>query len=408
MASWDSTYLSSEGEGNGDSSDGEDYDRKTVAKHLGLFLATVVTVALAGAGFVGFNASLFPVVMPSWPDFLRGLLFSALLLGFLGVHEFGHFFAAMKHKVRVSLPYFIPIPLGIGTLGAVIRIKERIRDTRKMFDVGVAGPLAGLVVSLVILLYGFATLPDPSYIQNFEGHEAVKSYVAQNGVYPENPPQPASGEEGSQGTLMLGNTLLYSFLASFFENVPPMYEMYHYPFLFAGWLGLFFTALNLMPVGQLDGGHILYSLIGFRRHRTVARYTFAALTVLAGIELVPFIHLSLGDWDTSVGSLSWLIWAGGLYVLLRRAFHGDHRWVAPLMALSLTASAAWLYGWVGHLETNHSLIWGFWCAFIAYFVGIEHPPVQYERHLDPLRRRLGWFSMAVFLLCISPAPLYFV
>lgn len=385
------------------------YDGKTVFKHASLFVITVITVALAGAGFVGFNASLFPVVMPGMTDFLRGLLFAGLLLGFLGVHEFGHFFAAMRHKVRVTLPYFIPIPLGIGTLGAVIRIKEKINDTRKMFDVGVAGPLAGLVVSLAVLLYGFSTLPDPSYIQNFEGHEAVKSYVAQHGTYPDTPPPPPEDASGAEGqTLMLGNTLLYSFLASFFENVPPMYEMYHYPFLFAGWLGLFFTALNLMPLGQLDGGHILYSLIGFRRHRKVARYSFAGLTALAGIEAIPFIHASLGEWDTAMGSLSWLIWAGALFFLLRRAYHGNHRWIAPVLIFSLAASAAWLYGSVGHLDSTSSLIWVFWSGFIAWLVGIEHPPVQYERRLDPMRRRLGWFSMAVFLLCISPNPLYFV
>lgn len=385
------------------------YDGKTVFKHTSLFVITVITVALTGASFVGFNASLFPVVLPGMSDFLRGLLFAGLLLGFLGVHEFGHFFAAMRHKVRVTLPYFIPIPLGIGTLGAVIRIKEKINDTRKMFDVGVAGPLAGLVVSLAVLLYGFSTLPDPSYILNFEGHEAVKSYVAQHGTYPDSPPEPPEDAAGAGGqTLMLGNTLLYSFLASFFENVPPMYEMYHYPFLFAGWLGLFFTALNLMPVGQLDGGHILYSLIGFRRHRKVARYCFAGLTALAGIEAIPFIHTSLGEWDTAMGSLSWLIWAGALFLLLRRAYHGNPRWIVPVLIFSLAASAAWLYGSVGHLDTTSSLIWVFWSAFIAWLVGIEHPPVQYERRLDPMRRRLGWFSMAVFVLCISPNPLYFV
>ncbi len=397
----------------GEKSSGRDnpnhYDGKTIAKHTGLFLATVATVALTGASFVGFNVSLFPLVMPALGDFLRGLLFAGLLLSFLGVHEFGHFFAAMRHRVKVTLPYFIPVPLGIGTFGAVIRIKEKIDDTRKLFDVGVAGPMAGLVVSLAILLYGFATLPDPSYIQNFEGHEAVKNYVAQHGTYPEQPPEGAGQQQDGEGqVLMLGNTLLYGFLAGFFENVPPMYEMYHYPFLFAGWLGLFFTALNLMPVGQLDGGHILYSLIGFRKHREVARYCFAGVTALAGIEAIPFIHTSLGDWDTAMGSMSWLIWAVILFLLLRRAFHGDLRWIMPILTLSLLATAAWLYGMVGHLETNSSLIWVFWSGFIAWFVGIEHPPSRYERRLSAGRRRLGWFSMVVFLLCISPNPLYFV
>lgn len=135
-------------------------DTKTVLKHLGLFLITVLTVSLAGAGFVGFNPVPFPIALPTLTDFWRGLLFAGLLLGFLGVHEFGHYFAALYHNVKVTLPYFIPIPLGIGTVGAVIRIKQKINDTYKMFDVGASGPIAGFIVSLVVLIYGFSTLPD--------------------------------------------------------------------------------------------------------------------------------------------------------------------------------------------------------------------------------------------------------
>jgi membrane-associated protease RseP (regulator of RpoE activity) len=380
-----------------------EYDAKTILKHLGLFLLTFTSVSLLGASFVGYNAPLFPFIMPGLQDIYRGALFAALLLGFLGVHEFGHFFAAMYHKIRVTLPYFIPLPLGIGTMGAVIRIKQKINDTRKMFDIGIAGPLAGFVVSLVVLLYGFATLPGPDYINNFVGHEQVKQFVNMYGQYPD---QPLGSPSGS--TLIVGNTLLYSFLAQFFENVPPMWEMYHYPFLFAGWLGLFFTALNLVPVGQLDGGHILYSLIGFEKHRRVARICFAGLTILAGIESIPFIHISLGEWDGAYGSLSWIFWAGILFTLLRKAYDGDHRWIAPVLIVSLAASAAYLYGVVGSIETSSSLIWIVWSFFIAYVVRIEHPPSLYERELSTTRKALGWASMVVFVLCISPNPLYFI
>lgn len=378
-------------------------DTKTVLKHLGLFLITVITVSLAGAGFVGFNPSLFPVALPELSDFYRGLLFAGLLLSFLGIHEFGHYFAALYHNIKVTLPYFIPIPLGIGTVGAVIRIKQKINDTYKMFDVGAAGPLAGFVVSLVVLLYGFSTLPDASYIQNFAGHEAVKQYVAQHHVYP-----PAPLQETNGNILIVGNTLLYGFLASFFNNVPPMWEMYHYPFLFAGWLGLFFTALNLTPIGQLDGGHILYSLIGFKRHRTVARLFFTALITLAGIEAVPFIHLSLGDYDSAYGIFSWIIWAVVLYTLTRKAFHDDLKWILPVVGSTLAITAIYLYGMVGNITTSGSLIWVVWSFFIAYFVGIEHPPALRERELDPTRKFLGWLSMAIFILCISPNPLYLI
>lgn len=382
---------------------GNMYDTKTILKHLGLFLITFASVSLVGASFVGFEAPLFPFIMPSEQDFWRGVLFAGLLLGFLGTHEFGHFFAAIHHKIRVSLPYFIPIPLGIGTMGAVIRIKQKINDTRKMFDVGVAGPLAGFVVSLAILLYGFATLPDPSYINNFAGHGEVKDFVNSFGYFPETPPS-----EGSGNTLIVGETLLYIFLAQFFENVPPMWEMYHYPFLFAGWLGLFFTALNLMPVGQLDGGHILYSLIGFKKHRKVARICFGVLTVLAGIESIPFIHTFLGEWDTAAGGLSWLIWAGVLFLLLNRAYHKNLRWVMPVLITSMAAAAGYLYLVVGGIESSSSLIWIVWSFFIAFFVGVEHPPALYEHPLGRTRKTLGWLSMAIFVLCISPNPLYFI
>lgn len=382
----------------------KEFDTKTILKHLGLFLLTFASVSLVGASFVGFSPSLFPVIMPDAGDIWRGVLFASLLLSFLGVHEFGHFFAAQYHKIKVSLPYFIPIPFGIGTMGAVIRIKQKINDTKKMFDVGVAGPLAGFLVSLAVLIIGFSTLPDPSYINQFDGHEAVKEYVNTNGVYPEAPPE---GTEGN--VLIVGETLLYTFLAQFFENVPPMWEMYHYPFLFAGWLGLFFTALNLMPVGQLDGGHILYSLIGFEKHRLVARIAFGVLTVLAGIESIPFIHLTLEGWGWShpTGIYSWIIWAGVLLLLFNKAFHKDYQWITPALTISLAISAGYLYLITGSISTTGSLIWVVWSFFIAYFVRVEHPPAFYERPLSTTRKVLGWLSMAIFILCISPNPLYF-
>ncbi|MDZ7716627.1 MAG: site-2 protease family protein [Balneolaceae bacterium] len=380
------------------------YDKKTIFKHVALFLITFAMVSLAGASFVGFNPTLFPIALPGIEDFWRGALFAGLLLGFLATHEFGHFFAAIHHKIKVSLPYFIPIPLGIGTMGAVIRIRQKIHNSRKMFDVGAAGPLAGFVVSIAVLLIGFATLPDPSYINQFAGHEAVKEFVNNYGYFPEMPPGESTGQ-----TLIVGETLLYTLLAGFFENVPPMWEMYHYPFLFAGWLGLFFTALNLMPVGQLDGGHILYSLIGFEKQKLVARIAFGLLTILAGIEFIPFVHIFLGEWSHPTGFYSLVIWAGILFLLLRKGYHNEHTWIAPVLVISLISSAAYLFFQVDSLgSANSSLIWIVWCFFIAYFVGIEHPPVLNEEKLDPTRRFLGWLCMIIFVLCISPNPLYFI
>lgn len=368
-----------------------------IIKHTALFVVTFACVTFTGIIFVGQSADAGGL-LEMWP---QGALFAALLLGFLATHEFGHYFAAVYHKVRVTLPYFIPLPAGIGTMGAVIRIKEQIQSTKKLFDIGISGPIAGFVVSLVVLLYGFSTLPDPSFIENFGGHEAVIEHIEQTGTFPDEAPETPEGV----GSIIIGNTLLYSFMASFFDNVPPMYEMYHYPFLFAGWLGLFFTALNLMPIGQLDGGHILYSLIGFKKHQKAARICFGVLTLFAGIEAIPFLYIQFAEWLPGFEFSATIIWAGILFFLMWKAFHNSYKWIAPLWTVSLLGSVFYLYALGDGLSGGGSLIWVVWCFFLVYFVKIEHPPVIYEQHLSPRRRVLGWISMIVFILCISPSPI---
>ncbi len=374
---------------------------KAAIIHSLLFIATFLCVTFVGIFWVGHTANA-ETYWEMWP---QGALFAVLLLAFLGTHEFGHYFAAVYHKVKVTLPYFIPIPIGIGTLGAVIKIEERIRDTKKLFDIGIAGPIAGFVVSLIILIYGFATLPGPEFIENFDGHDAIIAHIQETGAFPDEPLDVPSPEEGA-AVIVLGNTILFSFLASFFDNVPPMYEMYHYPFLFAGWLGLFFTALNLTPIGQLDGGHILYSLIGFEKHKKVARVAFGGITALAGIEAIPFLFLNINEWFPGYGYASTLVWALVLLLLMRRAFYGEHTWIAPVWLASVAISVIYLLISNG-FEQAGSLIWVFWSFFLVFFVRIEHPPVLFEQPLSPARRRLGWISMVVFILCISPTPIYF-
>jgi hypothetical protein len=208
------------------------------------------------------------------------------------------------------------------------------------------------------------------------------------------------------GTMVIGNTLLYSFFGMFFNHVPPMWEMYHYPFLFAGWLGLFFTALNLTPVGQLDGGHILYSLIGFEKHKIVARIFFFILVTFGGIEAIPTIHLLLGQWDTAGGWFSLLIWAVLLLILLNKAFHSESKWVIPAFVISYALSFIYLFLYTGNNLASGSLIWIVWSFFIAFITGVEHPPSMYEKPLDIRRKILGWSSMALYVLCISPNPIH--
>jgi len=363
----------------------------TILKHVALFVITFISVAFTYI-YIGFGVSLS-----------LSILFAALLLFFLGTHEFGHYFASVYHKIKTTLPYFIPLPIfsPIGTMGAVIRIKEQVDDSKKLFDIGIAGPLAGFVVSLGLLIYGFATLPSPDFVLSFPGHAALKEYVIQFHKFPSHP----IAESGNQ-ILMLGNTLLYSFLGSFFKNVPPMWEMYHYPFLFAGWLGLFFTALNLTPVGQLDGGHVIYALVGSKNHKKVARGFYGILAVLSGLGVVPVLHDEIVSYSASLAPLGWVIWAIILFFILRKAFHGEHNWIAPVWGGALIGSALLLYLVIGMNNASGYTVWLVWSLFILFFVKIEHPPVIFEQPLNKTRIILGWLSMLIFILCISPNPMY--
>ena len=373
----------------------------TILKHLALFIVTFVCVTYVGIFWTGQTANA-ETYLEMWP---QGVLFAALLLGFLATHEFGHYFAAVYHNVKVTLPYFIPIPIGIGTFGAVIKIEEKIRDTIKLFDIGIAGPIAGFVVSLVILLYGFSTLPEPSFIENFAGHEEIVTHVQETGRYPDTPPSVADSQESA--TIVLGETLLYTFLAGFFDDVPPMYEMYHFPWLFAGWLGLFFTALNLTPIGQLDGGHILYALVGYKKHQQTARIGLGFITTLAGMEAIPFLFLNITEWLPGYGYSAFVVWALILFLILRKGYHNNHLWIAPVWAASLIISAGTIY-YTNSIDQAGSLIWVFWSLLLIFFVKVEHPPVTYEKPLSRGRRILGWASLVVFVLCISPTPIYFL
>jgi membrane-associated protease RseP (regulator of RpoE activity) len=223
--------------------------RSRVSVNVLLFLATIVTTVWAGALHQGVNLLSTP------GQFLVGVPYAAALLAILGVHEMGHFVVARQHGVDVTWPYFIPVPIGLGTLGAFIQIKSLIKSRRAVFDVGIAGPLAGLCVALPALLVGL-------------GQAAS-----------------LSGEEALHGT-RAGSSILLAL----------MYHVVHggdlasaasatirlTPVAFAGWIGLVVTALNLLPVGQLDGGHIAYGLFGRRYARAIGVGTFL---VMCGLGL---------------------------------------------------------------------------------------------------------------------------
>ncbi len=388
---------------------------RIIIRHTLLFVLTFFSAAFTGTLFVGHTTNLPDDVILLSGDGFRlfldmiiweGVVFASSLLGFLTAHEFGHYFAAVRHRVVTTLPYFIPFPLSpIGTLGAVIRIKSRIENSRKMFDIGASGPVAGFIVALIILLYGFSTLPDPDYMQNFAGHDKLNEYISEYGTFPEEPITDRANNESE--VMVLGNTLLFYLIASFFEDTPPMWELYHYPFLFAGWLGLFFTALNLLPVGQLDGGHILYTLIGYRRHRLVARGFFLLVMTLAGLGAIPLIRSLISGYDVPTALTSWVIWALISLFLIDRAFLKETVWTMAGWPTVLLMNVILLSLFDPTVFSGFT-IWIFWALFIVFLVKIEHHPVPIEEPLTPGRKFLGWLCMIIFVLCISPNPIYLI
>jgi membrane-associated protease RseP (regulator of RpoE activity) len=241
--------------------------------HLGLLLATIVTTIIAGALQQGVNPLETPGLL------YRGIPFSFTLLLILGAHEMGHYLVSRGHHLDVTLPYFIPAPpilyipfLGwvphiIGTFGAFIRIRSPIRDKRALLDVGCAGPLTGVLVAVPVILLGLKL-----------------STVTVIG----------GGGDG----LTLGEPLLFKFLTWLaLGPLTPEQNVVLHPVAFAGWIGLLVTALNLIPVGQMDGGHVAYALFP-EYHRMIS---------LAGLGLL--VICGLVFWQ------GWLMWAALLFFL---------------------------------------------------------------------------------------------
>jgi hypothetical protein len=382
--------------------------------HALLFLLTLASTVYAGGLLAGrfYLYEQAPVwfylgALPVTPVYLYdGFLYGMSLLLFLTVHEFGHYFAARFHRISVTLPYYIPFPFnGIGTFGAVIRIREPLPSTRKLFDVGAAGPLAGFVAALAVLLYALATLPPPTYMLDIPGHEALHDYIRQFGSFPSEMPAPPPEAAGM--TLVVGQTPLFWLLSQFFDHVPPMYEIYHYPALFAGWLALFFTALNLLPVGQLDGGHVMYSLVGPRRHRLVARFFVLVIMTSFAIGFMGDAAPAIGALHPLLANAGWFILSGLLYVFLTRIFGGDLRFVVPALLGVVTLTA------VAHLIEGvpEAVGWSGWLLFlvmIVYLIRVEHPPVITPEPLTRGRKIAGIACLVIFVLCFSIKPLYFV
>ncbi len=273
--------------------------------NLGLLLATIASTLYVGAAsdprFTG-------------SEIWLGLPFSLSLMLILGAHELGHYFAARHHGVAVTLPYFIPMPISIiGTLGAFIQLRSPITNRRALLDIGAAGPLAGMVFAVPILVIGLMT-----------------SEVS--------PLDPAGGY------ILEGNSLLYAALKTLvFGRFLPAdgMDVLLGPLAWAGWVGLLVTGLNLLPVGQLDGGHISYVLFG-RRAR-------------------------LFYWPVLLGLLA-----------------------------------------LGAIVGENVAQWGIWVILLLVLGNRHAQPLDDVTPLDPRRRAIALFSLALFFLVFVPIPLTFV
>src|SRR5262245_5603342 len=231
-----------------------------------LFGLTVLTTTWAGAAQQGVDLLRHP------GQLAVGLPYALGLLAILGMHELGHYFAARRHGIHVTLPYFIPVPFALGTFGAFIQMRSPAESRRALFDVAVAGPLAGLVVAIPLLLIG---------LQN---SAVVPGQVV--GGRLTTPGEPAALEETAPPVVVGGTSVGSSFLLALLAHLA-MPEALRYgcvlqfsPLAFAGWLGLFITGLNLMPVGQLDGGHIARALFGHRIGSVISSMALWSLLLL--------------------------------------------------------------------------------------------------------------------------------
>ena len=380
--------------------------RDRVWLHVGLFLATFVSMVGAGGILVARDA-LWEA--QGWTALATdGLWYAVPFLTFLTVHEFGHYLMARRHGVDVSLPYYIPVPLPstLGTFGAVIRIREPIHRTTHLFDIGAAGPLAGAVVALVVYLAGVLTLPDASYLAGMTGHEATRAALEATGAFPAF--DRAAYSTGSGMAFLFGDTLLTHWIAGLGPYRVPPHEVMHYPLLLAGWLGLFFTALNLLPVGQLDGGHVVYALFGPRVHAVVARVAVGVLLISAVVGTVAGGAASLAGFGLDLVLAGWALWAVvGLVVAgaVARLFDGDWRLVGPGVAVVLGLAALLDQGLPGLAAGVGWSGWWLWIGLLLFLVRVDHPPVHLPEALTPSRRVLGYLCIALFVLTFSLQPI---
>jgi len=269
--------------------------------NVALAIATFITTMVVGSFLFGAN----PVSVPS--DVLKGIPFTIAIMTVLGAHEAGHYLVAKRHGMHTSLPYFIPFPNIIGTMGALIKHRGPIPSRKALFDVGISGPLIGLFVSIVVTFIGLLMPPVP---------QTTDGYQIQLGIPP-----------------------LFELIT---RILPGDGASVMHPIAFAGWVGMFITALNLIPAGQLDGGHVLRAMLGEK-----ARYVSTVM---------PFILISLGFYVT-------------------------------------------------YFQNRDGFLWVLWGLFLSFFAAAGHPkPLNDEIPLGKWRMALGVFAFIMGLLSLTPVP----
>ncbi len=296
--------------------------------HLALFMLTFFTTLVTGAFLKGIDLFHQP-----WRVY-EGLPFSIALMSILLSHELSHYFASRAHHTKATLPFFIPAPpilSPIGTFGAFIKMKSPIVTRKALIDIGAAGPMAGFLLSVIAVIIGLR-------------YSTVVPVVE------------------AEGGLGLGGSLLFSLLSRLVLGITPeLHDILLHPVAFAGWIGLFVTSLNLIPIGQLDGGHVAFAFLG-NRHLMLSKSLNAVLLLTGTIGLVQ------------------------IYVQANTVF-----------------LPAWLMSLFGTLPTFWPG-WAFWGALMI-ILGLRHPPVIYwEAALDSRRKFIGIIALIIFIITFTPAP----
>jgi membrane-associated protease RseP (regulator of RpoE activity) len=352
-----------------------------------------------------FAATVASVLVTQWDSsepqrlaLLHACQFTGALLGILLAHEFGHYIAARIHKVDASLPFFIPLPIlsPFGTMGAVIRMRSVIPTRRALFDIGAAGPLAGLALAIPLYAWGAA-------------HSTVKPIA-----------------ETAEG-LQLGDSALTLLLDRIFApSVPTGFDLELSPVAFAAWGGLFVTMINLLPVGQLDGGHVAFALFGPKQNR-IAQWVHRSMLAFFFVSVASFsardVRAGLGLWHLghSVNrSLFWLVWFEVLAVLgtLSRPRESREDTVSPLDLRTRGFATLGLAVLAGVFRDRSSLVpWLAWFLGLGVLLAMEfrwgalrpastvldHPPTG-AAPLGRGRAVLAIVTLALFGLLFMPTP----